>query len=222
MSNELEISKFEEHIYNTHLRISKTHLKQPFKYRKKFDNLDDKTTVCLKKISYLLNKFNHIKVEDFISAPYTVYPDENYFNLEYYTTLKATKAYTLFQNIKLTEDPDSSYHITNIVDSLNFIQKFCREQNITLSEYITYCPENVPTFISHLKEHRVNIYTLIPLNGFDKQIKSLDPELLKFILGEEMYNRLSVFRTKLFGSQKAHKLIKTGLQLIEKKLHKKD
>ena len=222
MSEILELSKYEELIYNTHLRISKIHLKQPFKYRKNFKTLDDKTVGTLKKISYFLRKFDHIKLDDFISAPYTVYKDENYFDLEYYTTLKATKAFALFQNIKLTEDPDSAYHLNNIVESLNFIQKFCKEQNITLPEYTSYCTGKVPDFITHLKEHKVNIYTLIPIHLFEKQIKILDPELVKFILGEEMYNKIPLLKTKLYGSQKAYKLTKAGLQIIEKKLQKKD
>jgi len=221
MSDGLELTKYEELIYNTHLRVSRTRQSKPFRYRKDFTSIDDKTKIYLKKISLFLEKFEHIKLDEFIVAPYEIYKDENYFELDYYTTLKATKAYTLFQTSKLYESPDSEYHLNNIIESLNFIQKFCKQHELKLAHYLKHCPDKVPSFFIHLKEHKVNIYTLLGFKDFTKELRGIDAELAKFILGEELYNRVDTSRTKLFGSQKALPLISKGLQIIEKKLEEK-
>ena len=85
------VTDFEQHIYNTHLKISRQKRNQPFRYRKDFTDLDIKQIFYLKKISLFLKNFTHINLEEFIKAPYDIYPDELYFDLQYYTTLKATK-----------------------------------------------------------------------------------------------------------------------------------
>jgi hypothetical protein len=222
MESELEITEFEKIIYNTHLRISRSRQAQPFKYRKEFSNIDDLTKICLKKISHFLAKFNHIKLEDFLSAPYDVYKDEKYFDLKYYTTLKATKTYAIFQNNKIYEDPDTEYHLNNVVESLNFIMRYCRDNNLLLCGYLDFIPAgSMPIFLTHLKEHKINIFTLLGLTGFLKKIKSLDAELVKFTIGTELYNRLNICHTKLLNSQKALKLISKGLTIVEKKLQQK-
>jgi hypothetical protein len=69
----------------------------------------------------------------------------------------------------------------------------------------------------HLKEHRVNVYSLLGFLNFEKNLRAQDPELLKFILGEDFLNNLSSFRLKLFTSKKAKRLIELGIQKIKHK-----
>jgi hypothetical protein len=220
MPDILQLSKFEEHIYNTHLKISRQHKNLPFKYRKDFGNVSDKTKAALKKISLFLQKFEHIKLEDFILAPYKIYKDEDFFDITYYTTLKATKAYSLYQNSLLYEDPDSLQQINNIVESLKYLQSFCQNKHITLDQYLTYQEDKLPCFLVHLKEHKVNLYTLLGLKNFIKEFSKIDAELTKFILGEETYNRVQTNKNKLLSSKKAFSLITQGLLKINENLKK--
>jgi hypothetical protein len=112
---EISLTEFEKHIYNTHLRISRGRKGLPFKYRKDFSHQLDIVTNSLKKISIFLSKFPHIKLEDFIRAPYEIYSDQEHFDLDYYTTLKATKAYTLLMKRMEMLDPDNTEQLQNII-----------------------------------------------------------------------------------------------------------
>jgi hypothetical protein len=212
---EISLTDFEKHIYNTHLRISRSRKGQPFKYRKDFEYLNDVYVNSLKKISIFLSKFPHIRVEDFIKAPYEIYSDQEYFELEYYTTLKATKAYTLFKKRLETLDPDSDEQLVNIVESLKYISTFCREHNIAVDDYIEHISGSMRSCILHLKEHRVNVYSLFGFPSFERSIRASDTELLKFILGEDFLSNLSSFRLKFFASKKAKVLVERGIQKIK-------
>lgn len=208
------ITEFDKLIYNTFLRVSRSRNKKPFKLRKDFEKLNNETFVAIKKVSNFLKRFPHIKVEDFFNAPYNVYPDEEYFPLEYYYSLKATKAYTLFNKRKENLDPDSEEQLTGIKESLLFIKNFCIQKNISPANYINHKTNNEYSFVLHLKEHKVNIYTLLGYSNFEKNIKQREAEIIKFIVGEELYNNIPVFRTKLYNSQKASKLVELGIKKI--------
>lgn len=208
------ITEFEKHIYNTFLRVSRSRNKQPFKLRKNFEKVDNELYVSLKKVSSFLKRFPQIKIDDYFNAPYNVYPDETYFPLEYFHTLKATKAYTLFNKQKENLDPDSLEQLNSIKTSLVFISNFCRDKNILPEKYILHKTNNEYSFVLHLKEHNVNIYTLLGFVDFERIFKSRDAEVLKFILGEETFNNISAFKTKLFNSKKAVKLVDLGIKKI--------
>jgi len=208
------ITEFEKYIYNTFLRISRSRNKQPFKLRKNFEKVDNELYVSLKKVSSFLKRFPHIKIDDYFSAPYNLYPDEQYFPLEYFHSLKATRAYTLVKKQQENLDPDSIEQLTNIKESLVFIKRFCNEKNISPVDYINHKTNNEYSFILHLKEHKVNIYSLLGYVGFEKNIKQRDAEIVKFIIGEEFYNNLPSFRTKLYNSKKAVRLVESGLKKI--------
>jgi hypothetical protein len=214
---EITLSDYERLIYNTHLRISRSKKGLPFKYRKDFNNLDNIYINSLKKIAIFLSKFPHIKLEDFIKAPYEIYLDEQHFELDYYTTLKATKAYTLYQKRIESMDPDTEEQLKNIIESLKFISLFCKEINIDTENYINHISGTSPSYILHLKEHRINVYTLFGFSNFERSIRAFDQDLLKFVLGEEFLNNFSNFRLKFFSSKTAKKLVELGLQKIKSK-----
>ena len=214
---EISLTDFEQHIYNTHLRITRSRKGLPFKYRKDFSHLNDIYINSLKKISIFLVKFPHIKLENFIKAPYEIYSDQEHFELDYYTTLKATKVYTLFMKRQEMLDPDNGEQLKNIIESLKYISSFCKEQKIDLSNYTEHRTENNYSYILHLKEHRVNVYSLFGFPTFERNIRAFDPELLRFILGEDFLNNLSKFRLKYFAYKKAKTLVELGIQKIKNK-----
>ena len=208
------ITEYEKHIYNTFLRVSRSRNKQPFKLRKNFEKVDNELYVGLKKVSSFLKRFPHIKIEDYFNAPYNLYPDEQYFPLEYFHSLKATRAYTLAMKQQENLDPDSAEQLTNIKESLVFIKRFCNEKSISPVDYINHKTNNEYSFVLHLKEHKVNIYSLLGYLGFEKNIKQRDAEIIKFIIGEDFFNNLPAFRTKLYNSKKAVRLVESGLKKI--------
>lgn len=214
---EISLTDFEQHIYNTYLRISRSRKGLHFKYRKDFSYLDNLYINSVKKIAIFLAKFPHIKLENYIKAPYEIYSDEEHFELDYYTTLKATKAYTLFMKKQSMLDPDNEEQLKNIIESLKYINTFCKEHNIVISNYIQHQIGNNPSYVLHLKEHRVNVYSLFGFQTFERSIRALDPELLKFILGEDFLNNLSKFRLKFFASKKAKVIVELGIQKLKNK-----
>jgi len=214
MPSEIELTEFEKHIYNTHLRFSRKQKNQPFRARKDFSDIQDKNFIYLKKISAFLTKHSHIKLEDFIYAPFNIYPDEQYFDLSYFTTLKAVKAYTTFKKKQDNLDPDTPEQLQTIIESLKFINTFCRQQNINVPDYINYKPENTHSFIIHLKEHKINTYSLFGFSNFERVLRQYDMEMIKFILSEDFINNLPTFRLRYFASKKAKKLVDLGLKKI--------
>jgi hypothetical protein len=204
----------EKQIYNNFLKTSKIHNKQPFKFRKNFETFDKEKLFLIKKLSIFFRKFPHISQEEYFKAPYEVYQDENYFPLDYFTSLKATRAYTLFIRKRDSLDPDNIDQLTNIKQSLKFIYIFCKQHNISPLSYINHMTNNEYSFILHLKEHKINIYTLLGYNDFERNLKKRDAQVVKFIIGDDLYNNISSLRTKFFNSKKALNLVTLGLKKI--------
>jgi len=211
------MTTFEKLIYNTYLAVSRSSRNKPFKLRKDFEKIDEAQFIAIKRIATFLKKFPHIKMEDYFKAPYNLYPDEQYFPLDYYASLKATRSYTLFQKKVVNMDTDSEEQLSNIKQSLIFILNFCNEVRVSPVNYINHKTNNEYSFMVHLREHKVNIYTLLGFETFEKNLKSRDAEVARFIIGEDVYNNISMYRTKLYNSKKASRLVDLGLKKISSK-----
>ncbi len=209
---ELQVSEFEEHIYNLHLKTTRQKNNQPYKLRKNFEGLDDTTKIYLKKLSLFFTKHKHINIEEFFISPFTIYPDEKFFDLQYFTTLKAVKSYTLYQKHIQNLAPDNIEQLACIQKSIKFILNFCKENKINIEDYVRYKQDNVPSFLVHLKEHKINIYTLCGFKDFEQIFKKVDPEIIKFMFDEQIYEQIRVTKIKLFGSNKAKLFVDLGLQ----------
>lgn len=213
------ITEFEKYIYNSYLKVTRSSSDLPYKIRKNFEKVDDKLYLAIKKLSLFFKKYPHIKVEEFFKAPYSIYPDEKYFPIEYFYSLKAIKAYTVFNSKQINLDPDSEEQLTNIKRSLIYIFNFCKQKNIQISEYIFHKTNNEYSFLLHLKEHNVNVYALLGFTNFEKVLKSCNAEITKFIIGDNVYDNVQNFRTKLYNSKKASKLVDLGLKKLNEKLN---
>ena len=113
--------------------------------------------------------------------------------------------------------PDSLDQLENIKSSLIFISSFCKEHNIRVPEYIEHKTNNTYSFLLHLKEHRVNVYCLLGFINFDKILRSVDSDLLSFIIGNDLIVNLPTLRTKYLSSTKARKFVELGIQKITQK-----
>jgi len=205
---------FEKQIYNSFLKVYRSKNKLPFKFRKNFENFDAAKMMQVKKLAIFFKKFPHIKMDEYFYAPYSLYPDEKFFDLNYYTSLKATKSYSLYNKKIVFSEPDSNEQLLSIKESLRFILNFCKEKRIDPLNYIYHKTNNEFSFVVHLKEHKVNVYVLLGYVDFEKTFKARDVEILKFILGDDFFNNLPTFKTKLLNSKKALTLVNSGLKLI--------
>lgn len=208
------ISEFEKHLYNIHLKISRTVKNLPFTYRKNFEELDEETKIILKKLNIFFKNYNNISIEKFFISPYKIYDIEDNYPLEFFLSQKAIKAYTTYIKQLEYEDPDSNYSLNSLQKAFNFVINFCKDKNLTLQEYYKYQDGEIPSFLDHLKNHKINFYTIHALTIPKPDV---DSEILNFMFSD--FN--GVFQTtrfKFFSSKKMKEFAKQAKQKIETKL----
>ena len=210
------ISKREEQIYNSHLYTSRSVKNKPTRLRSNFNNISSKDVVCLKKLSNFFSKYNHINLQDWFLAPYKVYSEDDYFDLHFFTTRKALKCYTSYIRKKETQNPDSDSTINQIKECLSFIYNYCLKSNMTLDEYINMRDGNLPLILTHLKQHKINFYTLHLLE-VDAIIKSVETPILNFIISD-FWSLYTKTRTKFTSSNILKHKARKGKQIIKTKL----
>jgi len=190
---------------------------KPYKLKKKFDDIEPEKEYSLKKLSLFFNSHKEIKPEEFFLASYKLYPDEPFFDLKYFTTLKAIKAYTTFQKDRESLDPDSEEQINFTKESILYINKFCKDNNIAFKNYLTHISVKTPTFLIHLKERNINIYSVIGFKNFEKYFFSIDKEILNLMFNESFIDNISTFKIKFFNSNRCKMLVNKALNFVVKK-----
>jgi len=197
----------EKYIYNCYLETSRKLNDKPFRYRKDFDGFEDKEEyVYINKLGSLFKKFPNLNVKDFFEAPFFVY-SEKYFDLKFYTTQRAIKAYTIYQSKFLLDVPDHEQVIEKIKDSYKFIYNFCKDNSIKIEKYTEFkSKENkIHDFLIHLKDRKVSLYCLFTFPNFDKILREYDADTKNFLFGDTLQN-LNFYRTKYYSSSRAKKL----------------
>lgn len=208
------LSDFEQRIYNEYLKTSRQAKSQPYRLRKNFDDIPSDVLVYLKRISNILRKFPSIHVNDYFKAPYSIYGTEEYFDLKYFTSQKAIKAYTLYVQKEPDFDPDSEDMLLKVLDSLKFLKDFLSANNISLQQYPSHMTNEMKSFILHWKERKIHPYVLIELPNALYYIRHEDQELLKFMFGENVYENIQLYTNRYFSSKKLKVLIKQGLKKL--------
>jgi hypothetical protein len=175
------MTDFQKRIYNSHLAISRKMRDKPFRIRKDFSDMDQTKLDRLASLERFFNSYNNIKIDDYFSAPYVIFEDDDYFDLDFYLTSKAKKAYSQYMKKIEMDDPDSESSLKRLVDSLKFVKNFCREKNLTLKEYPLYIEGALPTMIDHLKNHHINMYALHALGVSKIEVEN---RILDFIFSD--------------------------------------
>tara|TARA_E500000318_G_scaffold34720_1_gene33966 strand:+ start:1164 stop:1787 length:624 start_codon:yes stop_codon:yes gene_type:complete len=207
------MNDFEKAIYNYFLEVSKKVNNKPVKYRQNFDNFPDENYIIVNKLSRFFKKFEHIHIKDFFEAPYFVY-NENYFDLKFYLTPKAIKAYTLYNDNYLLNNPDNEKTLKKLQESIKFIYNYCKDKNISINNYINHCDEQYNVFLKHVKNRNINIFILFSFKDFEKTISNVDSEVKNMYSSN--FNRLNYIRTKYYSSGKAKKIINNFKNFVEK------
>jgi hypothetical protein len=212
-----------EDIYNTYLRISKKRQNKPFKLRTNWENFEQSDYYpTLVKLKSFFDRNYIVNVEDFFTAPYEVYEEEGFYDLSFYNSMTAIKVYGIFCDKKNNLDPDSELQKNSVLRGIVFIYKFCLDKKISLSDYLLFKEQgaNVNSFVVHLKEKKISTYNLFPFKNFDKVWSSIDYNTLRFVL-DDVASKISIYRSKFYGSKLTKNISITGLKVIEKKLNQK-
>lgn len=211
----------EKIIYNIFLKTSRSKSGLPYRLRKQWHGFEDTPSYAhILKLKNFFSRNSSVNVAEFFEAPYTIYPGESGFDLDFYSSQKAIKIYTLSLKKKMLLDPDSDYHLNAVSRGLKFILNFCIENNLQLKDYLNYNTGIQRQFISHLKERKISIYNLFAFTDFDKKFKLEDPDILRFTLGE-IYDNIDIYRTKYLNSRILRKVAEIGLKKIDINLQKR-
>jgi hypothetical protein len=183
MANQSQITELEKHLFNKHLAVSRSEKNKPFKLKKDFSNIvDTDKHKFLKRISTLFEKHPEINPDLFFKAPYKLYPDVEYFGLDYFSTMRAVKSYTTYKKQIFLQDPDSQ--LEQIKESLTFITKFCIENNIYFHQYPQHRSSDLFTWMQHYKQNKINIYSVMGFPNIFSSAKSLAEDVQKFFVSE--------------------------------------
>ncbi len=214
------VSGIEKNIYNTYLRISRTARNKPFSYRKNFDNLEDSICVSLHRINILLQKYPHIDPEDYFLAPYKVYPNEEYFEIEYFAGMGAINAYSIYMKQLQELPPDREEQLQFIKKSLRFLGMFCIKNKINISDYPTFKSGITYDWMKHVKMHQVSIYSLMDFPGISDIIQKSEQDEKNLFLGD-ISEYFWGYKSKYIQSKIAKKLVRKGIEKIENIINNK-
>lgn len=212
----MHITAKERSIYNSFLIASRTAKNKPFKLRQDFTKIDPTTELTLKKLSLFFTENSSITPTDFFIAPYKCYGPESYFDIQFFTTRKAIKCFSLYCKQRETQDPDNIETVEYAKKCCSFIYKFCTENKITLSEYKTLINGTTPIILQHLRDHKINFYTIHGLN-VDRVINQVESELLDFFI-KDFHKTINETRMLFQQSKRLKVVIREAFKIIEERL----
>lgn len=215
------ISNIEKNLYNTYLRISRSSRNKPFSYRKDFSDIDNPTIVHLKRINNLLCKYPHIKPDDYFKAPFKVYPNADFFPLDYFSTMKGVNAYSIYRKQIQEMNPDSDEQIEFIRDSLKHIGAFCIKNKIRLNQYPKHKTGLTWDWMKHIKRHEISVYSLMEFPEIYNIITNMPDDEKELFLGDIGLYFLG-YKNKYLKSQVAKQLVSEGMKKINKVINSKN
>lgn len=194
-------------IYNTFLSISRGSQNKPWKPRKNFENFEKtENGILCTRLELFFKRFPQINPREFFSAPYTLYKDEDHFELKFYLSQKAISCYTLVLKQKQEELPDTDNQIQSLIQSVSFIANKLLTRKVSFVTY--YNTKNGYVFepVTDYAEGNISLYFFLALPNFDTIFDSM-PQQDKEIYCKSFYKEVVKFKTRLNNSVKARKII---------------
>lgn len=174
-----------DEVYNLWLSSTKRAQGKPWKARKDFtsffDNDPKAGTACQRLVSFF-GKFSHIDPKVFFAAPYKLYPDTDYYPIEYYASRKALKTYTTYAKQLRAMSFDDSYQLKRMQASFTFIARFCTTNNISPYDYAKIGTGPVPTFVKHIKTGKVTLAATLVFPQTIQQLFKLPVDIVQSML----------------------------------------
>lgn len=209
-------------IYNTHLVVSRTLKNKPFKVKKSFDGFEeDPKYVSIKRLVNFFTRYPDIDMTTYFKAPYKLYNDVEYFDLNYFSSPRAIKSYTIYKQLLTQTLPDTQFD--SVKESLVFISRFCLKNKIQLHDYLSFKENGSEnSWVYHIKKNEINPYSLMEFDNVSSYINEMAEDTKEFFLGDFGKNFLE-YRQKYINSEKLRPfLIKAFIKLklfIDKSLN---
>ena len=210
------ISESQKQIYNSFLHITRSVKNQPYRARKDFTDIDDTTLLHLKKLDSFFNNYQHIKYRDFFIAPYSIYSKEEYFDLQFYCTMRAVKCYSMFVQRRELADPDHDATINDCKQCCSFIYKFCKDNSLSLSQYKNSFNGKTPLVLQHLKDHKINFYVVQGLE-IHSLLQTIEPQIVNFIIND-FFSTYNTTKNNFIKSTKLKTVVRAALKIVDEKL----
>jgi hypothetical protein len=195
------VNPLEIRIYNTHLAISRSLRNKPFQLKKSFEGFEkDPKYLSVKRLFNFFSRYPEIDLSTYFMAPYKLYPDVDYFDLNYFASPRAIKSYTLYKQFLQMTSPDQQ--MEDVKKSLLFISKFCIKNQIQLHDYLAFKEtgsEN--SWVYHFKKNEINAYSLMEFSDLSSYINEMAEDTREFFLGDFGKNFLN-YRQKYINSEK--------------------
>lgn len=175
------LTDLEKLLYNKHLSTYRRLKNKPFKFKKNFTDIENTDKhKHLTRIATLFKKHRELNIDVYFEAPYKLYPDVEYFGLDYYSTLRAVRSYTLYKKTLFLQDPDSQ--LEDVKDSLSFITKFCIQQKILLHQYPFFRQTDTFAWLTHYKENKINIYSIMEFSNVVSSVQTLAEDIQRMFV----------------------------------------
>lgn len=187
----IELTEKHKQIYNLFLKAYRVNNKQPYRLKKKFDDIEKDHTKMkqLDHLRLLFEKYPSFCSDLFFDAPYKLYDDEKPFHtLKFYTSFKGIS--TCIAYIKSLRDGDPREQFEFMKESYKFIANFCIDKNITLEDYTKYCSVAQNDCLLHLKEHKICWYLVFSVPNFFDLLNSLPDDEFELYYGSVDLNNL--------------------------------
>ncbi len=193
------MTEFEQQIYNYYLASSRSNQNKPYTRRVNFDGVDESTKLYLYKLSKFFARHKSINIKSFFDAPFKIYKDSTYYNLQFYTTLKATKIYRLYIQELVRKDVNSPESKEFFKQSAIFVVNYCKEAKIKFNDYMSLKnPQQGNVILQHLKHVNVSVYFMIMYPEFERVYFSVDSKMRDFILSDPI--NITKFKINYYNS----------------------
>ena len=222
----MSLDKTQEDLYNLYLSTYRKLQDKPYTLRKNFEDFQKEHPedyVSILKLHKLFDTYAHINKKLFLEAPYKLYPDKEFFDLKFYTTMAAMKCYNLYIKQISEQSPDNPSQLQFIKESLLFIRDFCVENKITLDQYLHYKKILTMSWAVHIIEYKISFYVIM---GFEYYGKSVTNALYDMPVDEQellvgdLIRDFDIYKKNLKDSKIAKELIHKGIATINTFIHK--
>ena len=174
------MTELEKRIYNKHMAISRSVRNKAYRLRGNFEGFeDDAKYPYIKKLAIFFSRYPEVNMDLYFSAPYKLYLDVDYFDLQYFASPRAIKTYTIYKQELDKLSPEQ--HLEDVKKSLNFIGKYCISNKIQFDDYI-------------------NIYSLMEYSNILEHINDIPEEELRLFFGKN-YQDFFTYKTNYLHSK---------------------
>jgi len=178
------MTELEKRIYNKHMAISRSIRKKAYRLRENFKDFEeDSKYPYVKKLAIFFSRYPEVNMDMYFSAPYKLYLDVDYFDLQYFASPRAIKTYTIYKQELSKLSPEQ--HSEDVKKSLSFIGKYCISNKIQFDDYIGYTKTGIhPVWVYHIKNGDINIYSLMEFPNILEHLNEIPEEEQQLFFGK--------------------------------------